>query len=254
MTRSRRRNGARQASRPAAERAGRGPARATTGRAGLATRRSWAGAGLIVMLAGLGAFAWAGAAAAQRDWIEPDVAGDVVVARVHGEPVSWGEVAQRMKAAIVMGRPAPGDLQAWREEARQTIESIVGEVLTRHAAEAEGLAVSDAMVDAEIRQLEEQFGGVAGLERAMGEMQVTMAELRETKRRGLYLQALIDLIVPASDADVDAYLAQAGALGISRLEAAARVRAERAAEVIPPFLADIRSDPGIWVIDMEAFE
>lgn len=255
MTRSRRRVGARQASRPAAEGAGRGRARATTGRTGRPTWRQWAvGAGLIAMLAGLGAFVWAGAAAAQRDWIAPEVAGDVVVARVHGEPVSWGEVAQRMKAAVVMGRPAPGDLQEWREEARQTIESVVGDVLTRHTVEARGFVVTDAMIEAEIRQLEEQFGGVTGLDRAMSEMQVTMAELRETKRRGLYLQALIDLIVPASDADVNAYLAQAGAQGLSRSEAAARVRAERAADVVPLFLADLRNDPGIWVIDTEAFE
>lgn len=211
-------------------------------------------AGVIGMLAVLAALVWAGAATAQRGWSPPDVAGDEIVARVHGEPVSWAQVAERMKAATVMGRPAPGDLRTWREEARQTIESIMGDVLTRHAVEAEGLSVTDAMIDAEVRQLQERYGGDAGLARAMSEMQVTMAELRETQRRGLYLQALIDLIVPASDADVDAYLAQAGAAGLSRSDAAARVRAERAAEVIPTFLAELRRDPGISVIDIEELE
>ncbi|MEK6720404.1 MAG: hypothetical protein AABZ33_07005 [Chloroflexota bacterium] len=241
MSRSRTRAGAR-----------RGPDRGV----GSSRRRGFRGTGIVVagalgLVAVLAALAWTGAAAAQRGWSPPDVAGDEIVARVHGEPVPWAQVAERMKAATVMGRPAPGDLRAWREEARQTIESIIGDVLTRHAVEAEGLSVTDAMIDAEVRRLEERYGGDAGLARAMGEMQVTMAELRETQRRGLYLQALIEGIVPASDADVDAYLAQAGAAGLSRSDAAARVRADRAAEVIPTFLAELRRDPGIWVIDIE---
>lgn len=208
-------------------------------------------AGVVALLA---AVTWGGVLAPQRSWSPPTIADELVVGRVHGEPVAWAQVAERMKAATVMGRPAPADLRAWREEARQTIEAVIGEVLTRHFVEGQGVVVTEAMIDAEVRKVEEQYGGQDGLASAMSDMQVTMAEFRETQRRGLYLQALIDRIVPASEADIDAYLAQPGAAGMSRTDAAARVRAERAAEVIPGFLADLRRDPMISVIDMEELE
>ena len=228
---------------------------ATSSRAGQTQRRvalrtgivAFVAIGMIVLLA---AVTWA-VLARPPGWSPPVIANDRIVARVHGEPVAWAQVAERMKAATVMGGPAPDDLVAWREEVRQTIESIVGDVLTRHTMEAQGLVVTDAMIDAEVRTLEERYSGEAGLARAMSEMQVSMAELRETQRRGLYLQGLIDRIVPASEADVDAYLARSGAAGMSRSEAAERVRAERAAEVAPSFLAELRRDPGVWVIDVE---
>lgn len=218
---------------------------------GITRRNGIIALGVIGIVALLAAVTWGAALATPRSWSPPTIARDLIVARVHGEPVVWAQVAERMRAATVMGRPAPADLVAWREEARQTIDSIVGDVLTRHTMEAQGVSVTDAMIDAEVMRLRERSGGEAGLARAMNDMQVSMAELRETQRRGLYLQALIDRIVPASDADVDGYLAQAGAAGLSRSDAAARVRAERAAEVIPKFLAELRPDPGIWVIEVE---
>ena len=229
---------------------------ATSSRAGQTQRRvtlrtgivAFVAIGIIVLLA---AVMWGAVFARPPGWSPPVIADDRIVASVHGEPVAWAQVAESMKEATVMGRPAPDDLVAWREEVRQTIESIVGDVLTRHAMEAQGLVVTDAMIDAEVRTVEERYGGEAGLAGAMSEMQVSMAEFRETQRRGLYLQGLIDRIVPASEADVDTYLAQPGAAGMSRSEAAARVRAERAAEVVPSFLAELRRDPGVWVIDVE---
>ncbi len=230
---------------------------ATSSRAGQTPRRVALWTGIvafvaIAMVALLAAVTWGAVFARPPGWSPPVIANDRIVARVHGEPVAWAQVAESMKAATVMGRPAPDDLVAWREEVRQTIESIVGDVLTRHTMEAQGLVVTDAMIDAEVRTVEERYGGEAGLAGAMSEMQVSMAEFRETQRRGLYLQALIDRIVPASDADVDAYLAPPEAAGLTRAEAAARVRAERAPQVIQALLDQLRNDPGVWVIDVEA--
>ena len=186
-----------------------------------------------------------------KTWSPPEIAPETVVARVHDEPVTWAAVAGQLEAAEVMGRPQPRDLATWRTAVQANVDSIVGDVLTRHFMESQGVTVTDVMIDAEVRKVEEGYGGEAGFARGMEEMQVSMAEFRETQRRGLYLQALIDRIVPASEADIDAYLAQPGAAGLSRADAASRVRSEGAAEVIPQFLAELRRDPGIWVIDVK---
>ena len=153
-----------------------------------------------------------------------------------------------------MGQAAPASPDEWRHHVAQTIDSIIGEVLSRHYVEAHGMFVTSDLIDAEIAKVESRYGGADALRRAMDEMHVTMGQLRETQRRGLYAQTLIDLVVPATDAQIDAYLAQPGAAGLTREEAATRVRAEHAAEVIEPFLAELRKGPEIQVIDITTLE
>ena len=182
-------------------------------------------------------------------WAPPTVPADLVVARVHGEDVRWSAIVERLDAATVMGRPVPADRATWRAQAHDAIESLVRDVLARHTMQALGSQVTEAAIDAQIQGLRDQYGGDGGLQEAMAAMDVSMAQLRETQSRGLYLQAMIDRFVPATDADVDAYLAQPGAAGLTRSEAAARVRAERASQVIPGLLDQLRNDPGVWVID-----
>ena len=205
------------------------------------------GAAALVVAVGAGI----ALASAQR-WSPPTMPLDTVVARVHGEAVTWASIAEQLEAAKVTGRPPATDLASWHSEARDVIESVVRDVLTRHTMQAQGAQVTDAPIDAQIAALRQQYGGEAGLQSAMAGMHVSMAQLRETQRRGLYLQAMIDRFVPASDADVDAYLAHPEAAGLTRAEAAARVRAERAPQVIPALLDQLRNDPGVWVIDAEA--
>jgi len=187
-------------------------------------------------------------------WAVPRIPADTVVARVHHEPVTWTAVAQRFKEAREMGRAEPSDASAWRRAAAAAIESIVDDVLTRHVMEAAGFTVDEEMLDAAIAELRERHGGGDDLARAMGAMGVSMPELRETQRRGLYLQAFIDRSVPTSEADIDEYLSRPGAVGLGRDEAATRVRAERAAIVIPALLAELRADPHVWVIPIEDLE
>lgn len=190
-------------------------------------------------------------AGAQR-WSPPTVPMDTVVARVHGEALTWASIAERLESASVMGRPPATDLASWRTEAHDAIESAVRDVLTRHTMEGQGAQVTEAAIDAQIAVLRQPYAGEVGLQSAMAAMRVSMAQLRETQRRGLYLQAMIDRFALASDADIDAYLALSKAAGSTRAEAAARVRAERAPQVIPAFLDQLRNDPGVWVIAAEA--
>lgn len=237
--------------RPARARPGRPPASRPSARRTSVWRRPVLLVAAAVASATVVIAVWAVVVAARPSWSAPSIAADRVVATVHGEPVTWSHVAERLRAATVMGRPAPAGLDAWRAEVRAVLESVVGDVLARHYVEGGGIVVTEAMVDAEIRRLELRHGGQSGLEAAMAEMQVAMAELRETQRRGLYLQALTDAIVTVTDADVEAYLARDGASGMSREEATERVRAERAPQVVPAFLAELRRDPGVWIIPVE---
>lgn len=181
-------------------------------------------------------------------WQPPTIAPDRLVATVHGEPITWAAIAERLDAARVMGRPVPGDLASWEAEVTATVESAINDVLTRHIVEGQGLTVSEAQVEAEMEQLRDRYGGEAQLTEAMAAMRVSVDQLRENQRRGLYYQALIELSVPVATADVEAYRSQAGAAGLSWDEAVARVRDERAATVIPQVLTAARGSPGISVV------
>ena len=194
------------------------------------------------------------AARANPTWSPPNPDPSTRVAIVNGEAVPWSAVAEQLHGAEMMGQPAAANPDEWRRRVLATIDSIIGDVLTRQYVEAQGLVVTPELIDAEIAKLEARYGGPDALRRAMDEMHVTMAQLRETQRRGLYTQTLIDLVVPATDAQIDAYLAQPGAAGMTRDEAADRVRAEHAAEIVGPFLADLRSGAQLQLIDIATLE
>lgn len=189
-------------------------------------------------------------AAQAGTWSPPVVAPETVVAKVHHESVTWAAVEERLEAAAVMGRPRPGDLATWRVTVQTALDSIVGDVLTRHLMEGQGVYIRDETIDAEVAKIRQTYGGEEGLRRAMAGMQVSMAQLRETQRRGLYTQAMIDRFVPVTEADIDAYLAKSGAGDVSRTEAVALVRSEAAARVIPGILTELRADPRVWLIDV----
>ncbi len=84
-------------------------------------------------------------------------------------------------------------------------------------------------------------------------MHVSMAQLRETQRRGLYQQAMIDRYVSVTEADIDGYLATPGVAEVTRSDAASLLRSEGASELIPGMLTQLRSEPGVWVIDVNGF-
>lgn len=208
-------------------------------------------AGLAVAAGfGLGGLLLAVASGSDRSWQPPAVSADLVVARVHHESVTWSMVAEQMDAAAVMGRPVPTDTATWRAAVRTTLDSVVGDVLTRHLMESQGVHVSDEAIDAAVAAVRQSFGGEVELNRAMREMRVSMSQLRETQRRGLYLQAMIDRMVPVGDGDVDAYLARQNGAGMERGEAAARLRNEIAPSVIAGILDRLRADPAVWLIDV----
>ena len=184
-------------------------------------------------------------------WSPPEIAPETVVARVHDEPVTWAAVAEQLEAAEVMGRPQPHDLATWRSAVQANVDSIVGDVLTRHFMESQGVTVTDEAIDAEVAKVRQSSGGEDGFRSAMAGMRVSMAQLRETKRRGLYLQAMIDHVVPvAAEADIDAYLARPDVGDVSRAEAAVLVRREAESQVLPGIMTQLRADPGVWVIDV----
>jgi hypothetical protein len=209
----------------------------------------------LALVAAIAVNAFGGLAArANPTWSPPNPDPSASVAIVDGETMAWSAVAEQLHAAEMMGQPAAANPDEWRRRVDATIESIIGDVLTRQYVETQGFVVTPELIDAEVAKVEAGYGGPDQLRRAMDEMHVTMAQLRETQRRGLYTQTLIDLVVPATDAQIDAYLAQPGTAGMTRDEAADRVRAEHAAEIIGPFLADLRSGAQIQLTDITTLE
>lgn len=213
------------------------------------------GAGTVLLAGALPTTALAVAlalTAAGATWSPPRIELDVVVARIHGESLTWAAVAERLAAEEAMGRPSPPDLGAWRAAVRGAVAAAVDDVLTRHVMEGQGVRVKDEAIDAAVARVRERYGGEAGLRAAMADMRVSMDQLRETQRRGLYLQALIDRSIAVSDAQIDSYRSRPGGDALSRTEIVARIRGETAAQVIPTILAQLRVDPGVWVIDVSS--
>lgn len=209
-----------------------------------------AGLGVLVAL-GVGLVQAADSGAAGR-WRAPAIAADLVVARVHAESVTWTVVATQMRAAAVMGRSVPTDMISWRAAVRTTLDSIVGDVLVRHFLEGQGVYVPAQAIDAAVANVRRSFGSDAEFERAMRQMHVSMADLRETQRRGLYLQALIDRVVPVADSEIDAFLAGGGNSWMDRQQAGAQLRNERAAPIVAQLIERLRADPGVWLIDVNS--
>lgn len=187
-------------------------------------------------------------------WQPPAVSPTLIVAEVHGEAIPWQEIADRLEAAAVMGQPEPTDLAAWQSEVRAAIDSAINDVLVRHLVEGSGIVITDTQVDEAVDGLRASYGGEAALQEAMASMHLTLEQVQETQRRGLYYQALIEMVVPVSESDVDTYLGQPGTAGLSRAEAATRVRADRASSVIPGVLAEARATPGIWSLPLAELE
>lgn len=188
--------------------------------------------------------------AAGATWSPPQIGRDVVVARIHDESLTWAVVAERLAAEETMGRPPAADARSWRAAVHEAITAAVDDVLVRHIMESRGVRVTDAAIDAAVDRVRERYGDDAALRAAMAEMRVSMDQLRETQRRGLYLQALIDRSVAVTDPQIEAYRSRPGGDRLSRAEIVAHIRGENASQVIPMILAQLRGDPGVWVIDV----
>lgn len=120
-------------------------------------------------------------------------------ARVNGRPVATKDV-QKLAAQIAQAASVSSD-QVWSD----ALQQIVTLELLGQAAQKEGLTVSKAEVEQELKDLKTQMGGTDKFEQSLGG--ASEAEFRAELQRSLIIEKLLDkhIKVEVGQAAVEAY-------------------------------------------------
>lgn len=154
----------------------------------------------------------------------PDLV-DRVVAVVGDSVVLQSDVLAEMERLRASGANMPSDPDEVAELRRSQLDAIINELIILQAAERDSITVLEpevqAQVDAQIAQLERQFGGRDALATAMAREGLTIASYRETMAAGLrraqirrqYMAVLQrdHTPPPVSDAEITAFFEERSA-------------------------------------------
>ena len=152
------------------------------------------------------------------------------VAAVVGDSVLLvSDVLAEVERLRASGVPVPAEEGALAEFRRVQMESLINELLILQAAERDSIFILEedvqAQVDAQVAQLERQFGGRPGLEAAMAREGLTLEEYRSTMtaalRRNQVRRQYMAILQrdrrppPVNDAEIEAFFEEnAGQLGM----------------------------------------
>lgn len=118
----------------------------------------------------------------------PDLV-DRVVAVVGDSVLLESDIMAEVERLRASGVPVPAEPAALAEFRRDQLESLVNEMIILQAAERDSIFVLpqeiEVRVDAQIQQLERQFGSREALEAAMAREGLTVASYRETMMEAL---------------------------------------------------------------------
>lgn len=154
---------------------------------------------------------------------------DRIVAVVGDSVVLESDILAEIERLEASGAPVPTEPAALAGFRREQLESLVNELIILQAAERDSIFVLDEdvqlQVEAQIAQLERQFGGRQALEAAMQREGLTVASYRESmtaalKRTQIRRQYMAQLErdrrpPPVTDAEVSAFFEErSGSLGM----------------------------------------
>jgi foldase protein PrsA len=135
-----------------------------------------------------------------------------VVATVNGSPIKIEQITAQLAQ---MKKQSPQTFEGTQGVAVETeykariLESLIQLELITQAAKTLGVEVTDKQVDEYLAQLETQYGGKAGLDAAMKQSGVEMAQLRDSIKNRLLVDAVTvksqTTSVTVTDAQVKAY-------------------------------------------------
>ena len=117
-----------------------------------------------------------------------------VVARVDGTPITEAMVNAVVKGAISGRKPPPSseEIAALSDAA---LESLIDLELLYAAAQRQGIAVSDAQVDADLARSRARFAKPGDYEAALKRSGLTEAQVRNDTRKTLVVGALLERVV-----------------------------------------------------------
>lgn len=126
---------------------------------------------------------------------EPSPIPILIAARVNGQVILLAdldrEVLRRLDAIKAVGDALPSDMDAFR---LTVLDGLIQQVLIEQAAAAQGITVSDAEVDAEIKQTIDVAGGLEKWRAQLAADKMTEVEFRGGLRSALITQKIRDIV------------------------------------------------------------
>jgi len=136
--------------------------------------------------------------------------GDLVVARVSGQPLTEKQVVLAIDQLATQKQMSLDQL-AQRNTIlfKDAVDNLVMIALLKNQARQQNVTVDQAKIDRQLQQISQQFPSRAEFEKAMASQGVTEAELRKNIEESLSLQEVIDQAVKdvpgATDADIQKF-------------------------------------------------
>lgn len=122
-----------------------------------------------------------------------------VVARVNGEDISRGDLESAVaELESRAGRAVPADQRD--RVLRGVLDQLIAYRLLTQESDTRKIAVADSDVDKRLSEIRSQFPSEQVFQDTLNQQRVTQDQFRETVRRGLRINALIDAEVAANGA------------------------------------------------------
>ncbi len=127
-----------------------------------------------------------------------------LAATVNDEPIYWSEVDQEVARAAIQFNVTLSGAEGDKQRAELTgamIDRLIDERLIVQAARQRGVEANDTQVSAEMARITEQLGGEQGLQAALSQRNLTMADAQRIVRLTLTVRALMPLVTQATVAE-----------------------------------------------------
>jgi peptidyl-prolyl cis-trans isomerase C len=153
-----------------------------------------------------------GGTSGTKEIVSPETATDLVAVRVSGDPISEKQV---LDAINEMARQENLTLEQSRQRNSllfdRAVESLITLSLMRKWMRETNIVVSDAEVDAHLRQTAQRFPSPEAFQKALADQRLTEADLRNSLRESIRMQKAADEAskgaAPVTEAEIEKFYA-----------------------------------------------
>ena len=133
------------------------------------------------------------------------------------------------------------------ENGESAFESLVRETLIKQEAKKQNITASEADIDQKVKEIEDRFGGSAGLEQALTANKTSMKQLRDQLKNQLLVEKLLEDKIKVSDKEIDDYIKQnkQTTKGLNKEEVRDQLRSNKLNEEFSKWFEEIRKSANI---------
>lgn len=141
------------------------------------------------------------------------VSKDKIVAVVNGKKIKgaqYNSVLQELELQYQQQGQNPSSKKVYKQEKKQALDTLVGQVLLLQDANKKGYQPSDQKVTQQLGQVEKQYGGKTKFKKALDQHHMTMDQYKETISKQLELNTYINKQAPVkvTDKEIKAFYNQ----------------------------------------------